>query len=96
MHAEIELDTSGNAEKRWEGELKGQLEQYIEQELDRVFALCQMLDSDAMRFGCYARKQFSSADAWRDYAWKEKYRHMTAEFSVSVGLNDRAVSSHIE
>ena len=96
LHAEIELDTSGNAEKRWEGELKGQLEQYIEQELDRVFALCQMLDSDAMRFGCYARKQFSSADAWRDYAWKEKYRHMTAKFSVTVGLNDRAVSSHLE
>ena len=89
-------DTSGNAEERWDSELKGQLENYIVMELNRVFEQCKLLNSDAMRFGRYACMQFSSVEAWRDYAWKEKYKNMTAEFGVTVKLNDRIISSHIE
>ena len=96
LFAEIELDTSGNAEARWDSELKGQLENYIVMELNRVFEQCKLLNSDAMRFGRYACMQFSSVEAWRDYAWKEKYKNMTAEFGVTVKLNDRIISSHIE
>ncbi|PWM61948.1 MAG: hypothetical protein DBX63_05380 [Clostridia bacterium] len=96
LFAEIELDTSGNAEERWDSELKGQLEKYIVMELNRVFEQCKLLNSDAMRFGRYACMQFSSVEAWRDYAWKEKYKNMTAEFGVTVKLNDRIISSHIE
>ncbi len=96
LYAEIGLDTSGNAEQRWNGELKGELETYIVRELERVFGACQALNSDAMRFGCYASKQFSSVEAWREYVWKEKYKNMTAEFSVGIHLNDRVISSHME
>jgi len=93
LYAELELDTGNTAERRWEGELKKALEMHLEEELKRVFLQCRALDSDAMRFGSHAVKQFLSRDEWRDYAWKQKYKSMTAEFSVTVMLNDRIISN---
>ena len=85
FHANPELDdeTQGTAE-------------YIENELARVFAACKALNSDAMRFGRYACMQFPSEEAWQDYVWKQKYKQMTAEFSVAIHLDYRAISAHME
>ena len=96
LYAEIELDTAGNAEERWDSTLKAALEEYIENELARVFAACKALNSDAMRFGRYACMQFPSEEAWQDYVWKQKYKQMTAEFSVAIHLDNRAISAHME
>ncbi len=93
LYAQIEFDTGNTARQRWESELKAELEAHLSQELSRVFLQCRALDSDAMRFGTHAVKQFASRDAWRDYAWKEKYKSMTADFSATVMLSDRIISN---
>lgn len=93
LYAQIELDTGNTAWNRWESELKAEIETHLAEEMHRVFLQIRELNSDAMRFGTRAVKQFQSHDAWRDYAWKQKYKSMTADFSVTVMLSDRIISN---
>ena len=96
MYAEIQLDTSSSAQERWDDQVKGELEGYLAAELGRVFSRCRELNSDAMRFGRYACEQFRDIEQWRDYAWKDHYKRMTAEFNVDIVLNERTISSHMQ
>lgn len=96
FYAEIELDTGNTAEQRWDETLKGELEAYLSEELSRVFLLCRELDSDAMRFGTHAVKQFKDRGEWEAYGWKKKYKSMTADFSVTVMLGERVISNRAD
>lgn len=80
----VEMDTAGNAGEIWESELREALEDYLEEELSRVFHICRDMNSDAMGFGKTAAMHFKTLSEWKEFAWKEKYPLLETTFTVSL------------
>ncbi len=67
-------------------ELKAFLKVQMEEMLMRVFLALRDANSDAMGFGRFAAKRFSTAEDWEAYDWKAAYRNLDAVFMVHVKL----------
>lgn len=68
-------------------------EAFVEQELSRVFSLCQSLNSDAMGMGRLVSRGFSTVAEWEAYEWKRKYPSLTVSFNVRlVPLNENVTN----
>ncbi len=86
-------DTAG---VKWKGDMQETTQRYIEQELERVFAICRGLNSDAMGFGQNGAMQFRDTGEWERYNWKTRYPTMQARFEVKLELMDESLSGRIE
>lgn len=80
----VEADTAGNIVYIWESSLKREFEQYIEDELMRVFLICRDMGSDVLGFGRYASMECANIRQWEETNWKERYKKMEVSFHVTV------------
>ena len=79
--------------EKWNDELKPRLEEYMCNELKRVFELCRSMNSDACEIGKYAAMHFSSVDDWENYNWKERYSELEMQFNVSLYIENEEINS---
>ena len=79
--------------EKWNDELKPRLEEYMCNELKRVFELCRSMNSDAYEIGKYAAMHFSSVDDWENYNWKERYSELEMQFNVSLYIENEEINS---
>ena len=79
--------------EKWNDELKPRLEEYMCNELKRVFELCRSMNSDAYEIGKYAAMHFSSVEDWENYNWKERYSELEMQFNVSLYIENEEINS---
>ncbi len=77
-------------------ELEAHIAAYIEEGLQKTFALCQDAGADSFGIGRAAVRQFSSAAKWEEYEWEREFPKTTAEFQVTVTLNYNPSGSRME
>lgn len=61
---------------------------FLERELEAVFASCQSLNADAFGLGKLAAKQLKSIGQWESFSFKERYPHIDMTFDVAVRLTE--------
>lgn len=88
LTCDIDLDTSGEAEAKWEQGTKDVLGAFIVSRLEGMFTLCQGLNSDAVGFGREASRFFIDGAKWKDYNWKARYPQLQVDFSAVLRLYD--------
>ena len=93
---EVLQDVEAYSREGWDQGLKSAAQAYIEEEILRVFALCQGLNSDAMGFGRDASKHFSTVGSWENYGWKERYKEMTLAVEVHLTPKNNNVTSDLK
>lgn len=82
----VTMELKINYEKAYTGllsdDIRAEIEDEIEHELNAIFEFSRDLGSDAFCFGRYAVKQFATLEKWKAYDWKTRFRNATANFNV--------------
>lgn len=94
LRAALEQPETVNAQQMQE--ITALLEEQLEKRLSELFLACRTLGSDAMGFGRYAVKRFSTGDAWHSYDWATAYRRLDASFTVTVEFEQAAGRTALE
>ena len=94
----LEMETSAvkGMEPIGKQELEDCLEAFLVRELNAVFSACRDHGADAFGFGKMAAKEFKQISDWESYGWKQHYPELTADFFVTVRLEDRESTSMLE
>lgn len=72
-------------------ELKQQLKEFLEENLNKVFLKCQKLNSDAGAIGKSVVMNFTNTGEWERFSWKNKYPEAEVTFEVTAMLKTAIV-----
>lgn len=96
LSAAVHGKDAGISDRETDEWLTEELPEIIADDMLKVFLKCRDADSDAMRFGTEAVKNFSSASAWDAFMWKERYRDFLPVFSVTVLNVDKYIGEDMQ
>ncbi len=77
-------------------ELQTHIENYLEENMDKVFRTCQKLGADSFGMGKAAVRHFNSTEEWECFDWDSVYQKLKTTFDITVKLGHHPEKSNLE